>query len=143
MIYNDFKIKWLWKKIDYDWIYGFQCIDLIKQYTKEVHWIELWTFGGSVINGWKTSSPIKDKPYTKILNTPDFVPIEWDIIIFNKTTSNPYWHIGIVNNATNKNVIILEQNGWKGSSTWILVDAIRLHSYDYLKPKCLGFYRKI
>jgi hypothetical protein len=34
--YVDFKNKWLGKRIDYDKAYGYQCVDLIKQYLDEV-----------------------------------------------------------------------------------------------------------
>ena len=36
--YNDFKQKRLGKRIDYDKSYGYQCVDLIKQYLDECLW---------------------------------------------------------------------------------------------------------
>lgn len=36
MLYNDYKAKWLGKKVDFDNAYGFQCVDLARHYHKDM-----------------------------------------------------------------------------------------------------------
>ena len=46
--YKTFKEKWLWKRIDYDKSYGYQCVDLIKQYADEVLGLgKIWAIGNA------------------------------------------------------------------------------------------------
>ena len=57
------------KLIDVDKVYGHQCVDLVKQYTIDVFWITLWTFGGSAKTWWENASnTFPEKQWEKIHN---------------------------------------------------------------------------
>ena len=142
MNYNEFKTKYLWKRVDYDKKYWYQCIDLIQQYIKEVWWLTPNSFWWSAINWWTNNTTFPSSQYIKIPNTKTTIPLPGDIIIFDKTSSNIHWHIALTNNATIKELTVLEQNWWLWSGTWIKEDAIRLHTYNYILPKVLWFIRK-
>ena len=119
--YKTFKEKWLWKRIDYDKSYGYQCVDLIKQYADEVLCLgKIWAIGNA--NRVQYSSTFKgfSKLWVKDL-------MQWDIII---RTKWKYWHIAIVDHILNWRVYVLEQNGsWKNSWNGLGDNAIRVKDY--------------
>ena len=116
--YKVFKDKWIGKRIDYDWAYWYQCVDLIKQYADEVLWLwRIWALWNA--NKVQNSSTFKSfsKLWVKDL-------IQWDIII---RTKWKYWHIAIVDHILNWRVYVLEQNGsWKNSWNGLGENAIRV-----------------
>ena len=119
--YKTFKEKWLWKRIDYEKLYGFQCVDLIKQYADEVLGLgRIWAIGNA--NRVQYSSTFKgfSKLWVKDL-------MQWDIII---RTKWKYWHIAIVDHILNWRVYVLEQNG-SGKNSWngLGDNAIRVKDY--------------
>ena len=119
--YKAFKEKRIGKRIDYDWAYWFQCVDLVKQYADEVLWLwRIWAIWNA--NNVQNSSTFKSfsKLWVKEL-------IQWDIIIRAKWK---YWHIAIVDHVLNWRVYVLEQNGsWKNSWNGIWDNAIRVKDY--------------
>jgi hypothetical protein len=99
--YKTFKEKWLWKRIDYDKSYGYQCVDLIKQYAEEVLGLgKIWAIGNA--NKVQNSSTFKSFSKLWIKNL-----MQWDIIIRTKWA---YGHIAIVDHILNWRVYVLEQN---------------------------------
>ena len=141
MNHKEFIKTWLWKANDYDKTYWMQCTDIVKQYSQDVLGVQLWTFNGSAINAWNTWSPFNQR-LEKIENYDSFIPKVWDIVFFNKTASNKYWHVAIVSNWTTVNSLkVIEQNGWMGKGKWEWTDAVREHIYNFLVPKVLWFYR--
>ena len=129
----EFIKKWEGKRVDYDGVYKYQCVDLIKQFTKEVYDIELGSFGGSAINAWNNNT--FDSKWRSIIS--DYQV--WDIIFFNKTKENPYGHVAIITDwgLVNK---ILEQNGGTGNGDGQGTNAIRIRQVNK-KDKILGAYR--
>ena len=121
--YKDFKERWLWKKIDYDWAFGYQCVDLIKLYAdKCLGMWKIWAIGNAkdVPNGkfWKK--------FTKIEWMDNIM--QWDIIV---KTNSKYWHIAIVDRILWDKVYVLEQNGsGKNSWNWLWANAIRVQPYN-------------
>ena len=142
MNYNEFKIKYLKSRVDYDKKYWYQCLDLAQQYTKEVWWNTPNSFWWKAIYGWFNNSIFPSLKYLKIPNTKTTIPKQGDLVIFDTTALNEFGHIAIVDSATIKELIVLEQNWWLWSGTWVKEDAVRLHTYDYIKPKVLWFIRK-
>ena len=97
--YKQFKEKWLGKRIDYDKSYGYQCVDLIKQYADEVLWLgKIWSIGNA--NRVQYSSTFKNFSKLWVSNL-----MQWDIII---RTRWKYWHIAIVDHILNWKVYVLE-----------------------------------
>jgi len=119
--YKAFKDKWIGKRIDYDWVYWYQCVDLIKQYADEVLWLwRIW----AIWNANKVQNSSTFKSFSKLW-VKDL--IQWDIII---RTRWKYWHIAIVDHILNWKVYVLEQNGsWKNSWNGLGENAIRVKDY--------------
>ena len=120
--YVDFKNKWLGKRIDYDKAYGYQCVDLIKQYLDEVLWFPRV---GAIGNAKNVPSTLVKKGFSKLWVSS---LIQWDIIV---RTKGKYGHIAIVDRIVNWRVYVLEQNGsWKDSWNWVGENAIRVKDYS-------------
>ena len=119
--YKTFKEKRLWKRIDYDRTYGYQCVDLIKQYADEVLWLgKIWAIWNA--NKVQNSSTFKSFSKLWVKNL-----MQWDIII---RTRWKYGHIAIVDHIWNWRVYVLEQNwSWKNSWNGLWDNAIRVKDY--------------
>lgn len=111
-LYLYFKNKYLWKAIDYDKVYWFQCVDLAKQYAKENYDEFLWSFWGSAYSGFENKSKTFD--LTKWKRVDHFkwnIPIAWDLIFWKPTSWNKYWHVWIAWVWSNtEKLFVLEQN---------------------------------
>lgn len=94
MYLQDFINKYNGKKVDYDGAYGAQCVDLFRQFNKEV----LGIVQPKGVNGAKDfwSNYSKDSNlynnFDKIANTPSFVPQFGDVMVWGNGT---YGHIAI------------------------------------------------
>lgn len=99
------------KGIDFDGYYGFQCLDLYRQFVKEV----LEVPQSPPVNGakdvWNTYLP---EYYDRILNTIEAVPIKGDIIIWGVGVG-PYGHIAICKDGTQTELTSFDQNWPVGS----------------------------
>lgn len=90
--------KWvknnLGKYIDYDKVYGVQCVDLIKHYVKNVLGIEPQSIGNAIeyYNKRKTSTYLT-KNFTWHGNTPEFIPKKGDICVF--TSKTGHGHVAV------------------------------------------------
>ncbi|NHM93511.1 MULTISPECIES: N-acetylmuramoyl-L-alanine amidase [Staphylococcus] len=111
----DEAIKWLnnsvGKQYDFDGAYGYQCYDyanayfnyttglrLSGMYAKNIH-----TDNASVLNNIATVHE----------NTPNFLPLPGDIVIFNGRYGGGCGHVAIVTQATLNSFEVIEQN-WQG-----------------------------
>ena len=109
--FKEFKAKRLWGKLDADWWYWYQCVDLAKWYAKEVYEVTLWSFWWSAYNWFLNWSKTFDDKWKQVPYTPWMIPIAWDIIFWKPTANNTYWHVAIAwENSTSTIVDILEQN---------------------------------
>ena len=122
MTYTDFQNKWIGKRVDYDGVYGFQCVDLIKQYLAECYGLSPGAWGNA-IDYWKSTNVNILTKFTKVASND---AKQGDIVVLNGTSGNPYGHIGIATGAIDAtNVEILEQNGSTGNASGTGGDAIR------------------
>lgn len=137
MNHNDFIVKYLSEKVDYDWAYGYQCTDLSKAYAKEVRWIRPWTFWGSAKDAKQSTFP-----WTKI-----YLPWPWkdlkqgDILIQWPTASNRYGHVGIVHKADRFGYYLIEENAVTGTGGGSGNDAVRVNYYKRSERNILRFFR--
>jgi len=131
MTIQEFINKYRWQSVSND--YWAQCVLLVKTFSKEVLWINLWYFWWSAINGWyNKSDTFKSNLWDKIPNTPEWVPELWSIIFFKwQWFSQQYGHVAVVSEADVNRVTVIEQNGWAGTWSWLWDDAIRTHTYSY------------
>ena len=111
MSLEEFIKKYIGKKVDFDGAFGAQCVDLFRQYNKDV-WGNPHT---GAVEGAKDlylnyESMPNEVKYLKKVNTP-FVG---DVVVFGPTTSNKYGHVGIIVGSVGcDTLLIFEQDGFK------------------------------
>lgn len=132
MTLDEFIKNYEGKQIDYDGAYGSQCVDVFRQYAKEVLGIKEHT---GAVDGAKdlflkfSSMPLMQKYYKKV-----YTPQKGDIVIFGENKTNKYGHVAIVIYATNKSIIVFEQDGFnQNKGAYISI-------WDY--ERVLGFLRR-
>lgn len=139
MTYSEFKTKWLGKRVDTDGLYGYQCVDLAKQYLKEVHAVPFGSYGNA-IDYWLRTAPVILKKFTRLQSTR---VLPGDVVILKTTSTNPYGHIGVADkryNLANPYICILEQNGSTGSGSGTGPNAIRTRWV--LRTRVAGILRR-
>jgi hypothetical protein len=119
MTYTEFKNKWIGKGIDFDGSFGNQCMDVYRQYVKEVLLCPQSPPVQGAKNVWDTYLP---QFFDRIENTVTGVPQEGDIVIWGM---NPYGHIAICDHATASTLTCFEQNWTEQDGSG--VSEIRLH----------------
>lgn len=128
MTFQQFIDKYKGKGVDFDGYYGDQCVDLFRQYVKEVlnqpqpraikGAKDFWT-------NYSTDANLKNY-FQKIPNTPSGVPEKGDVMIWGSTYGR-YGHIAIVNWANVNQFQALSQNDPIGSKT-----ALKNYSYNHI-----------
>jgi len=122
MTYQQFKAKWIGRRVDFDGVYGYQCIDIIKQYLLDVKGIKAGAWGNA-IDYWYNTNPAVLKEFDRLSTNQ---ARQGDIVILKGINGNPYGHIGIADgNSGFATVTILEQNGATGNGSGLGGDAIR------------------
>ena len=128
--------KYMGKKVDYDGVFGSQCVDLFRQYSEEVLGIPEHTGSCSSSGGAKdlfldySKMPIEQKYFYKSKQK------NWsqgDILIWDKTGSNQFGHVAIYLGKINNSLIVFEQDGFKQDGA-----KINIRSKDNL----LGYLRR-
>jgi len=105
---NDFFQKYNGKGLDFDGAYGNQCADVIKAFFVEV--LGIPAIKGNAIDYWA------DIPgFQRISKGSLTLPRPYDIIIWDKTKTNPYGHIAIANWVRAGDFNSFEQNFPVGS----------------------------
>lgn len=102
MTYQDFKNEWNGRRVDFDHVYGFQCVDLIVQYCYELGFTGVW---GNAIDYANRPSPNFVAHFNRV---GDYQP--GDVVVLYGLSGNPYGHIGIFDHADGNGLYLLEQN---------------------------------
>lgn len=123
MTYEQFKNKWLGKRIDADGVYQYQCVDLIRQYIHELYGKPTSGAWGNAIDYWTHTNANVLAHFDRVAGTD---ARQGDIVIFHGTSGNPYGHIGLVDGQNGDSILTLEQNGSTGNGSGVGGDAIRL-----------------
>lgn len=115
-----------------EWKFGVQCVWWVRYAVFVLHKIKLpsfWWTAKSWRKNFKWTFP--KTIWNKVINRKNNFPKPWDVIFFDIPVT---WHVAIVTKADLNSVTVLEQNGlWKQ-------DPVREHTYNYVNPKCLGWY---
>ncbi|GHU32546.1 hypothetical protein FACS1894172_09360 [Spirochaetia bacterium] len=134
MTLKTFVNKWYGKKCDFDGYYGAQCVDLFRQYNKDVFnlphtggvsgAIELYTQYDSL--------PVEKQYYDRIPSCGAAIP--GDVVVFGATPGNKYGHVAIVLEVYETFMLVLEQDGFAQDGA-----KINVRNYDrvagYLRRK--------
>lgn len=114
MYLEDFVKKYNGKKVDYDGVYGAQCVDLFRQYAKEALGIPEHTGSCSTSGGAKDlyldyeKMPLEKKYFTRS-KSKNWTP--GDILVWDSTETNKYGHVAIFLARLNNDLLVFEQNG--------------------------------
>ena len=129
--------KWIWKKSDFDKNGSIQCVDWSREFANEIG-SPIGTFSWSALNCWNTGSAFTGTKWKRVKYMWN-VPTAWDILFFDKTPNNPYWHTSVADWWCSKTILLsVEQNGGKWQWQWTWTDAIRRKKWDY--KGCLGWF---
>ena len=139
MTVSEFINKYNGKGIDFDGYYGFQCMDLVEQYNKEV--VSAPRLGGNAIDVW-TNYP--KAFYDKVVNSPSNIPLKGDVVIWNQGVGQ-FGHIGVFYAGDVYKFQSFDQN-WPISS----ICHVQPHNYNnvlgWLHPKTIQLpidYKKV
>jgi hypothetical protein len=113
MTLQEFIEKYKGKKVDFDGVYGAQCVDLVRQYWKEVWQIQQ---PESVGGAQEFVTRYKEKPILQkyIELAPRGVsPLPGDIVVFGSSSTNKYGHIAIFIDWVRGGMEVFEQDGFK------------------------------
>lgn len=140
---DDFFRKYENKFVDYDKSFGCQCVDLIRQFVKEIYKVNPYT--AIPTTGWAKNIFLNFKEnqyFKKILNTPSNIPQKGDIIFW---TNYPLLygkegHTSIVKEADLYSIISFDQNYPTGSPCRFVKHGTNKLYHGY--RGCLGWLRK-
>lgn len=133
---EEFVTKYSGKKVDFDGVYGAQCVDLFRQYSKECLGISEHTGSCSTSGGAKDlflDYPKMEKEKKYFTRETKKGMIQGDILIWNETETNKYGHVAIYLGKLNNSLIVFEQDGFKQDGAKINIRS---------KNNLLGFLRK-
>lgn len=136
MTFDEFVKKYKGKGVNFDKLYGVQCFDLANQFNRDV--IGCGMFIGLhayMIYTNFDSQPVK-KYFTKIANTPSFVPKKGDIVVWGKSLNGEDGHVAIATGEGNKSYFYSYDQNWLGKND----PCTRIyHNYNHvlgvLRPK--------
>src|SRR3990167_1191143 len=98
MKFEDFIIKFQGHYIDFDGVYGAQCVDLIRFYLVEVLGIlnsSIKSVVGAKDMFEKYDTLVDKSVFDRVPNTPTGIPKEGDIVLWGATSGNPYGHVAL------------------------------------------------
>ncbi|MCL2138682.1 MAG: CHAP domain-containing protein [Treponema sp.] len=133
---QEFVVKHYGKKVDFDGAFGAQCVDLARQYFKDV-----WGFTKQPegVEGAKDffynhdNRPVQKELCICIPFANDAKPPEGSVCVYKESATNKYGHIGICLNADDTGVDLFEQDGFKQ-------DGAKITRWDY--SRLVGWLEK-
>ena len=129
----DFVQKYIKTKVDFDGMFGSTCVDLFRQYNRDV-WGNPHT--GGVVGAKDLVERYNELPVEKdclcLVSDPKSGR-QGDAVVFGATEKNEYGHVAIVLDITMNYLVVFEQDGFKQDgakiSKWSYKNVI-----GYLRP---------
>ena len=117
MNYNEFIKTYKGKSFDYDGVSGVQCVDLVKQYLNKVFGIKPGSWGNAkdYYENYNNNKTLKAN-FTRIANTPEFVPKKGDIAVWGTGLGNKYGHIAIATGEGTTSYFYSYDLNWNGKT---------------------------
>lgn len=143
MTFDQFISQYSGKKIDFDGAYGGQCVDLFRQYCKDVlnvpqaYPVPAYPDRGrGAADFWTgySSTPELNKNFTQIKNTPEFVPSKGDVVIWNRNAGGGHGHIAVFTSGDVNSFKSFDQN-WRALSVSEITSHNYTNVYGVLRPK--------
>ena len=95
MTFDEFINTYKGSHIDYDGVAGYQCVDLIKHYLRDVFGIYAGAWGHAK-DYWNITNRANVSDYFyNVPNTPDLIVERGDIVVWGAMPGNPYGHVAI------------------------------------------------
>lgn len=117
MNYNEFIKTYKGKSFDYDGVSGVQCVDLVKQYLNKVFGIKPGSWGNAkdYYEDYNSNKTLKAN-FTRIANTPEFVPQKGDIAVWGAGLGNTYGHVAIATGEGTTSYFYSYDLNWNGKT---------------------------
>lgn len=113
MTLKRFVVTYNGKKVDFDGAHGYQCVDLFRQYCKDVLNVEQCPSVDGAKDLWEKHGCLKH-------TTGSYAP--GDVLIYGATPSNPYGHVCILVSLLDSDTfIVFEQNGFEQTGAKLTV----------------------
>lgn len=111
---KEFVNKYIGKKVDYDGAYGYQCVDLFRQYCQDVLGIpHTGAVEGAQDLYLNYEEMPEEKKYFEKIN-PEEKLIPGDVVIWGGSRTNKYGHVAIyLGVGGGDDLFVLEQDGFK------------------------------
>ena len=116
MTFEEFVKKFNGKKVDFDNYAGAQCVDLARQYWKDVDGIKEHTGPCATSGGAKDlfldyhKMPLEKKYFYRIPKNKKF--IQGDAVIWGETEKNKFGHIALYAGEIDNSLVVFEQDGF-------------------------------
>ena len=131
----DFINKYCGKKVDFDGHYGPQCVDLFRQYCKDV--LEIPHTGG--VEGAKDLAENyhampKEKAFFCLVNPENGYGERGDAAVWGATPTNKYGHVAIVlDRLIDGSLVVFEQDGFRQDGAKLAIRDPK-NIIGYLRP---------
>lgn len=113
MTLKRFVVTYNGKKVDWDKAHGYQCVDLVRQYCKDVLNVKQFP----PVDGAKD---IINNPGDLKVSKGAYAP--GDVLVYDGTPSNPYGHVCILVGLLDSDTfIVFEQNGFEQTGAKLIV----------------------
>lgn len=114
MTCEEFYNKYKGQVVDFDGAFGGQCVDLARQYFKDVWQVPQQPEGCNGARDFfvnRDARPVQNKYMDCVVFDGSVAPPAGSVVIFDKTDTNQYGHIAICMKADYKGMIVFEQDG--------------------------------
>lgn len=113
-------------------MFGAQCVDLVRQYIKEVYEVPQpeGVIGAEDFYTKHEDRPIQKQYFNLIQYIHPRKPQSGAIVVFGATDKNKFGHIGICISADETSITLFEQDGFAQSGA-------KIHNWNY--DRCLGW----
>ena len=115
MFFEQFITKYCGKKVDYDGVFGAQCVDLFRKYCEDVlnipHTGSCTTTGGAKdLYTDYSNMPLEKKFFTRLAK--NATPSYGYVAVWDSTPTNKYGHVAVVICRLDaSSLLVFEQNG--------------------------------